>query len=49
MCQGLAPLDSQEREGMRRGLSLASWVERERERERDSAALEGEEEDTEQQ
>ena len=33
-CVGLPPMDSAERETLRRGLSLVSWVEKERERER---------------
>jgi hypothetical protein len=40
---GLPPIDSAERETLRRGLSLAAWVERERERAEEAAALEEEE------
>ena len=40
-------MDTPERETVRRGLSLAAWVDRERERERESAAAEGEGEDEE--
>ena len=49
VCMDLPPMDSLERESIRRGLSLAAWVERERERERDSAALEGEDDEMDQQ
>ena len=45
----LPMIDSLARETIRRGLSLAAWVERERERERDSAAVDGEDEEMEQQ
>ena len=42
VCMGLPPIDSAEREVLRRGLSLAAWVDRERERTEEAAALEEE-------
>ena len=42
-------MDTPERETVRRGLSLAAWVDRERERERESAGAEGEDQEMEQQ